>query len=90
MNWKLLAETLSIPYLSDDLYGIQEQLQGHNLHILDLGIQNFWADTQSTPYLANKLLGLQEPLQDHTLYIQDLELALWADMLSTPYLSGDI
>ena len=37
-NWALWAHTLSTPYLSDELWGIQEQLQNHNLYYLDMRI----------------------------------------------------
>ena len=39
--WALWADTLSKPYLADKLLAVQEQLQDHNLYILDLRIGLF-------------------------------------------------
>ena len=41
LNWALWADTLSTPYLADEVFGVQEQLHDHNLNILDLGIEHF-------------------------------------------------
>ena len=34
-NWALWADTLSTPYLADELLGVQAQLHDHNLYILN-------------------------------------------------------
>ena len=40
-NWALWADALITPYLSDEQLAVQEQLQNHNLYILDLRSGHF-------------------------------------------------